>query len=177
MSETENNKKLNAFFGTEYDRLRSYVHSKISDSADRDAEDLIQDVALKLFTRADSFSPIENVAGFVYHAIRNKIIDTLRTKKQSTPIHEDSELRLLEFAELFYGSSDNSYSDQMREELIESIAELKPHYKQIIIAIDFEGFSYRELSTKISVPEGTLMSRRHRALSILNQKLKKNIKH
>lgn len=175
MSETENNKKLNAFFGTEYDRLRSYVHSKISDSADRDAEDLIQDVALKIFTRADSSSPIENVAGFVYHAIRNKIIDTLRTKKQSTSIHEDSELRFMEFAELFYGPSDNSYSDQMRSDLIQSISELKPKYKQIIIAIDFEGFSYRELSAKINVPEGTLMSRRHRALSILNQKLKKNI--
>lgn len=173
MSESDNNKKLNAFFGQEYDRLRSYVLSRISDNADRDAEDLIQDVALKLFTRADSSSPIENVAGLVYHAIRNKIIDTMRTRKPSDSLQDESESRLEEFAELFYGTSDNSYSEPMKEALIQAIAELKPLYKQVIIAIDFEGFSYKELCRKTGVPEGTLMSRRHRALSILHQKLKK----
>ena len=172
MSEKENNKQLNAFFSEEYDRLKSFVHSKISDTADRDAEDLIQDVALKLITRADSSSPIENIAGFVYHAIRNKIIDTLRTRKPSFPLQSESEQKLAEFAEVFYGVSDNQYSDQMKENLIHAIAELKPHYKQVIIAFDFEGFSYKELAQKTNIAEGTLMSRRHRALAILHQQLK-----
>ncbi|MTI30228.1 RNA polymerase sigma factor [Xanthovirga aplysinae] len=175
MSETDNSRKLKAFFGKEYDQLKSYVISKFTDSADRDAEDIIQDVALKLFSRADTSSPINNVAGFVYHSIRNKIIDLMRTKKQTTNIHDESESRLVEFVELFYGKADNSYSEQMKHELIKTISELKPHYKQIIIAIDFEGFSYRELSLKTGAPEGTLMSRRHRALSILKKQLKKNV--
>ncbi len=172
MSETNNNKELNAFFGDEYDRLKSYVNSKITNSADRDAEDIIQDVALKLFSRADNTSPINNVAGFVYNSIRNKIIDTIRTKKHKTNIQDESESRLVEFVELFYGKS---YSEQMRHELIKTISKLKPHYKQIIIAIDFEGFSYKELSLETGIPAGTLMSRRHRALSILNKQLKMNI--
>ncbi|TRX61367.1 RNA polymerase sigma factor [Fulvivirga sp. M361] len=175
MSETENSIKLSAFFGREYDRLKSYVHSKITDSADRDAEDIIQDVALKLLSGADNYSPINNVAGFVYHSIRNKIIDTIRTTKQKTNIQDESESRLVELAELFYGRSDNSYSEQMKHELVRTISKLKPHYKQIIIAVDFEGFSYRELSLETGIPEGTLMSRRHRALSILNKQLKKDI--
>ena len=177
MSEKENNKKLNAFFGAEYDRLRSYVQSRIDDTADRDAEDLIQDVALKLVSRSDSSSPIENVAGFVYHAIRNKIIDTLRTRKPSSSLEEESDQKLAEFAELFYGASSNLYSDQMKEELIQAISELKPHYKQVVIAIDFEGFSYKELAQNTNVAEGTLMSRRHRALGILHQKLNKKNEH
>ncbi len=172
MSETNNNKELNAFFGDEYDRLKSYVNSKITNSADRDAEDIIQDVALKLFSRADNTSPINNVAGFVYNSIRNKIIDTIRTKKHKTNIQDESDSRLVEFVELFYGKS---YSEQMRHELIKTISKLKPHYKQIIIAIDFEGFSYKELSLETGIPAGTLMSRRHRALSILNKQLKMNI--
>ena len=172
MSETNNNKELNAFFGDEYDRLKSYVNSKITNSADRDAEDIIQDVALKLFSRADNTSPINNVAAFVYNSIRNKIIDTIRTKKHKTNIQDESESRLVEFVELFYGKS---YSEQMRHELIKTISKLKPHYKQIIIAIDFEGFSYKELSLETGIPAGTLMSRRHRALSILNKQLKMNI--
>ncbi len=175
MSETENNKKLNAFFGKEYDRLKSYVNSKIADGADRDAEDIIQDVALKLFSRSNNSSPINNVAGFVYNSIRNKIIDTMRTKKEKTNIHDESETQLIEFLELFYGKSDNSYSDKMKHDLIHTISTLKPHYKQIIIAIDFEGFSYKELSQKTGIPEGTLLSRRHRALSILNKQLKQKL--
>lgn len=173
MSETENNKKLNAFFGKEYDRLKLYVSSRISDSADRDAEDIIQDVALKLFSRSNNSSPINNVAGFVYNSIKNKIVDIMRTRKNNTNIQDESESRLVEFMEMVYGDSDNSYSEQMKLELIKTISKLKPHYKQIIIAIDFEGFSYRELSLKTGTPEGTLLSRRHRAISILNKDLKK----
>lgn len=174
MAESENRAKLGAFFAQEYDRLQSFVYSKIDDGADKDAEDIIQDVALKLFSRADSTSPINNVAGFVYHAIRNKIIDALRTRKQTVSVEDESESRLLDFMEQFYGKADNAYSESMKEELIRCIARLKPHYKQIIIAIDFEGFSYKELAEQFDVPEGTLMSRRHRALSLLKEELKQN---
>jgi len=176
---TENNKKLNTFFNKEYKQLKVYVNSKISATTDRDAEDIIQDVALKLFSRADSSSPIDNVAGFVYNSIRNKIIDIMRTRKQKTNIQDELESRLIEFTELFYGTSDNSYSDKMKQELKRAIANLKPHYREIIIAIDFEGLNYKELSSITGVPQGTLMSRRHRALSILNKQLEKqkNITH
>ncbi|MCT4622428.1 MAG: RNA polymerase sigma factor [Schleiferiaceae bacterium] len=174
MSEIENNDKINSFFGEEYDRLRFYVKSKISDAADRDAEDLIQDVALKLLSRPDGSSPIENVAGFVYHAIRNKIIDVMRTRKQRISLSDDGDQKLMDFAALFYEEAANSYSDDKREALIAAIAELKPHYKQIIIAIDFEGFSFRELAEKTGIAQGTLLSRRHRALAILQKKLKQH---
>lgn len=175
MSELENNKKLGAFFGSEYDQLKSYVHSKIADSSERDAEDIIQDVALKLFSRSSDISPINNVAGFVYNSIRNKIVDILRSKKNERRENNENEQKLLEFIDLFYGESDNSYPENIKEDLICCIADLKPHYKSIIIAIDFEGYTYKELSKIMEVPEGTLLSRRHRALSILNKKLKKNI--
>jgi|TARA_R110000737_G_scaffold53512_1_gene75150 RNA polymerase sigma factor (sigma-70 family) len=175
MSDTENKAKLNVFFENEYGRMRSYVYSKIDNSADKDAEDIIQDVALKLFSRENS-SPINNVAGFVYSAIRNRIIDAMRTKKPNSNFDDESEVRLVEFMEMFYGKADNSYSEEMKEELIRNIARLKPHYKQIIIAVDFEGWNYKELAKEMGIPEGTLMSRRHRALSILNKQLKQELK-
>lgn len=174
MSEKENINKLNAFFGDEYDRLKSYVHSRISDTADRDAEDIIQDVALNLFSRSSN-SPIENVAGFVYHAIRNKIVDIMRTRKPSQSFQDEGELKLREFAELFNENDHAHFSEANRALLIQAISELKPNYKQVIIAIDFEGFSYKELSQQTKVAEGTLMSRRHRALAILNKSLKNKI--
>lgn len=170
-SETDNNKKLGDFFGKEYHSLKAYVNSKIRASASRDAEDIIQDVALKLFSGADRYSPINNVAGFVYRSIKNKIIDVMRTTKQSSNLKDENETRLIEFTEMIYDTSDDSYSEQMKEELKRSIWSLKPPYRDIIIAIDFEGYTYREISMETGIPEGTLMSRRHRAISLLYKKI------
>ena len=164
---SENYKNLKSFFNDEYHALRTYAKSRIDDTADRDAEDIVQDVALKLFSRADTLSPIDNIAGFVYNSIRNKIIDLMRKKKKETSLEEDMEKRLFEFTELLYGTTGNMYSEEMKKELKKAIGKLKPLHRDIIVAIDFEGYTYRELSLETQIPAGTLMSRRHRALSLL----------
>lgn len=170
-SESENNKKLKEFFDKEYHSLKVYVNSKIKASVNRDAEDIIQDVALKLFSGADRYSPINNVAGFVYHSIKNKIIDIMRKKKRVISHEAVNEAKLIEFTEILYDKPDNSYSEQMKDELKKTILSLKPHYRDIIIAIDFKGYTYNEISLETGIPEGTLMSRRHRAISLLYKKL------
>tara|TARA_R110002050_G_scaffold109796_1_gene221103 strand:- start:26991 stop:27527 length:537 start_codon:yes stop_codon:yes gene_type:complete len=170
-SERENNKKLKDFFGTEYATIKAYVNSRIKASVDTDPEDIIQDVALKLFTGADRYSPINNVAGFVYRSIKNKIIDIMRENRPKNNSIDENEAKLMEFAEVFYDVPDNSYSEQMKDELKSSIMSLKPDYRDIIIAIDFEGYTYKEIALETAIPEGTLMSRRHRAISLLFKKL------
>ncbi|MDT0553906.1 RNA polymerase sigma factor [Urechidicola vernalis] len=174
MSENDNYKKLKSFFSSEYTILKRYVNSRISDSVDREAEDIIQDVALKLFSRAHSLSPINNVTGFVYNALRNKVIDTMRINKKHTSIEDSNKERIDSLLEVFYGEASNAYSEKMKHELMRMIYKLKPHYSAIILAIDFEGYSYKDLANETGIPQGTLMSRRHRALSILYKELEKN---
>lgn len=176
-AESENNKKLRDFFEQEYHSLKSYVNSRLKTSVNRDPEDIIQDVALKLFSGADRYSPINNVAGFVYHSIRNKIIDIMRVNLRMVSSEEESETRLIEFMEILYDHPDNSYSEQMKHHLKEAIMDLKPEYRNVIMAVDFEGCTYKEMSFETGIPEGTLMSRRHRALSLLNQKLETKINY
>lgn len=166
ISDTEN-KNLKAFFNEEYSSLKAYTKSRIKNSTDRDAEDIVQDVALKLFSRPKDASPINNITGFVYNAIKNRIIDLMRTEKKRMSIEDEMEIRLEELVEVFYGKSDNSYSEKMKRELKKAIGDLKPNYRDIIVAVDFEGFTYKEISYETGIPEGTLMSRRHRALSLL----------
>lgn len=163
--ESENSTKLKDFFGREYDSLKRYVHSKISDTANRDAEDIIQDVALKLFSGADRYAPINNVAGFVYKSVRNRIIDVMRSGKNMDSVDIDNEL--LDLVDVLHQST-NSYSSEETVLLLKKcIDQLKPAYKDIIIAVDFEGYSYKEIAKKTGISIGTLMSRRHRALGIL----------
>lgn len=171
--ESENNKKLNDFFSKEYHSLKVYVNSRIKNSINRDAEDIIQEVALKLFSGADGYSQINNVAGFVYHSLKNKIIDIMRKNKPVIRDENHSETKLIEFSEILFGNSDNSYSEQMKDALKKCIMNLKPDYRDIIIAVDFEGYTYKEISFETGIPEGTLMSRRHRAISLLY----KNLEH
>jgi RNA polymerase sigma-70 factor (ECF subfamily) len=173
-SETENDKKLKAFFNKEYHNLKGYVYSRITNSVDRDAEDILQDVALKIFSRADKVTPINNISGFVYHSVKNKIIDIMRGRKQSTSSN-NSEALLEEFAELLHQEGEEVYTEELQSELKSVILDLKPHYRDIIIAIDIEGYSYKELSKETGIPTGTLLSRRHRAVSILYKKLKQRI--
>ncbi|SFC04275.1 RNA polymerase sigma-70 factor, ECF subfamily [Flagellimonas taeanensis] len=172
---TENRNNLSTFFNEEYSSLRLYVQSKIRDTSERDAEDIVQDVALRIFSRADDAVPINNIGGFVYNAIRNRIIDIMRGKKEKKLPSEDIDRQWQEFAELFYGNADNNYSPEMEAALKKAITDLKPMYRDIVIAIDFEGYTYKELADRTGIPQGTLMSRRHRAMSELSKSLE-NIK-
>ncbi|MCJ7467985.1 MAG: RNA polymerase sigma factor [Maribacter sp.] len=171
ISDTENYKKLKTFFVDEYHSLKAYVKSKIDDAADRDAEDIIQDVALNIFSRAENATPIDNIAAFVYNSIRNRIIDLMRTKKNRSRAMEVAKNQRSEFIELLYGETDTPYSELMVRELQRALDKLKPSYREIIIAIDYEGHTYKNVSSETGIPIGTLMSRRHRALSLLLKEL------
>ncbi|MEM1340349.1 MAG: RNA polymerase sigma factor [Bacteroidota bacterium] len=170
--ERENNKKLTDFFTEEYQNLNGYVRSRIGGTIESDPEDIVQEVALKLFSR-NSPSPIDNIAAFVYRSLRNKIIDVMRTRK---PNYEAQEVEDLwsEFAEKFYAPTAYDYPHQLVSRLKGAIAGLKPMYRDIVVAVDFEGYTYREISEQTGISQGTLMSRRHRALSELSKKLELN---
>ncbi|GGG40457.1 RNA polymerase sigma factor [Croceivirga lutea] len=167
-----NQNLLSEFIREEYQSLKGYVRSRLGDSVDRNADDLIQDVALRVLSRPEDAIPINNIGGFVYYSLKNRIIDVLRTKKyvSSNELLENELLSYQEDEDIAYI---NMYSEKMIQKLRPVILSLKPQYSDIIIAIDFEGYSYKELSEKTGIPMGTLMSRRHRALAQLNKKLKR----
>ena len=166
--ETENKQKLESFFKEEYTTLKQYVRARIRATASKDPEDIIQDVAFNLFAGADGYGPISNVAGFVYRSIKNKIVDVLR--KGNLPMNDlaEHEAEWVEFAELMYSDSGH-YSQEFVSSLKTAMEELPPPDYEIIMAVDFEGYTFREISEETRTPEGTLMSRRHRALAKLNK--------
>lgn len=168
--ETENKQKLESFFKEEYTTLKHFVRARIQATASKDPEDIIQDVAFNLFAGADGYGPISNVAGFVYRSIKNKIVDVLR--KGHLPMNDlaKHEPEWVEFAELMYSNSDH-YSHEFVSALKTAMTQLPPPDYEIIMAVDFEGYSFREISEETGTPEGSLMSRRHRALAKLNKLL------
>ena len=172
VTKKQQNNNLAEFFEEEYSSLKGYVRSKIKHTAESDAEDIIQDVALRIFSRPLDALPIQNIGGFVYNAVRNRIIDIMRPKKERIDDEKSLEILWTEFASMFHDDFHEEYPDQLKEKLKDAITALKQDYRDIIIAVDFEGYTYREISRQTGIPPGTLMSRRHRAMSLLLKKLK-----
>ena len=177
-SYSEQQNKLSGFFAQEYNNLVAYVKRNLEAA---DAEDVVQDVAMNLFTKADFNSPIENLFAYVYRSLKNKIID-LRRKKRELRLddYEDEEsgenvlLRALseEPAE-FLEDPDNELK---LGKMYECIEELRPDQQDIIIATELEGYTFEELSREWDVPIGTLLSRKHRAMSKLQAIMKEKLK-
>ena len=78
--------KIVSLITSERERWISYVRRLIDDAAERDGEDIVQDVIVNLFDKADITSPIENLTAYVYRALRNRIIDYLRKKRESVSL-------------------------------------------------------------------------------------------
>ncbi|BAO76746.1 RNA polymerase sigma-54 factor RpoN [Winogradskyella sp. PG-2] len=94
------------------------------------------------------------------------------SKKNKVDYESQNEAKLIEFANIIYEAPSDLYPEQMKQELKGAIINLKPNYRDIIIAIDFEGSTYKEVELETGIPIGTLMSIRHRAISLLYKNLK-----
>ena len=79
---------LTDFFKGERKALLNYARRKIDDMADRDAEDIVQDVFVSLFEKADVTLPIENLAAYVYQSLRNRLVDIFRKKKDTLSLED-----------------------------------------------------------------------------------------
>lgn len=164
------NTRIADFFVTERKRLVRYVRRLIEDAAERDGEDIVQDVALNLFSRADVTVPIENLSGYIYQALRHRVIDYLRRRKL-TMSYEDTigtqgDPALFEFlsASMFDAETRIGRSE-LRQRLYEAIESLSDDQKAVVIENEFQGRSFQELSREWGIPVGTLLARKSRAMA------------
>jgi RNA polymerase sigma factor (sigma-70 family) len=164
-------KRLSEFFLTEREKLVSYARRLIDDSADRDAEDIVQDVIVNLFDKADVTIPIENLAAYVYRSVKNKIVDIFRKKDKTHHISLDVEVLdddCVSLADLIRDSRSlaefEEEKNELYDELYEAIDSLNPNEQAVVIATEFDGASFGELSKEWEIPVGTLLARKARAL-------------
>lgn len=155
---------LPEFFKNKRQALVGYVRRRIDDAADQEAEDIVQDVILSLFDRADPTVPIQNLGAFVYRSLRNRIVDRFRKQRELLPLME----AVLE-------SGDDPVLELERRETLEAtfaaIDRLSAGEKAVVLATEFEGRTFQELAGEWGVPIGTLLSRKKRALEKIRREL------
>jgi RNA polymerase sigma factor (sigma-70 family) len=160
---------LAEFFEEEHGRLVGYVRQWLSDSADQDAEDIVQDVAAHIFDRADFIAPIRNLSAYVYRALKNRVVDYLRQKRASlsldaSPSGEDGPALADLVRDETITAQRRLERKELHDRLFRALDSLKPEDRAVIIATDFDGWTFRDLADAWDEPLGTLLARKARAL-------------
>ncbi len=141
-------------------QLRAFILQRVSD--EMAAEDLLQEVFVKIHRSIDSLDDASRMESWVYQITRNAIIDHYRTRKshremETPPAYED---RFVHDAEA-----------QLATGLKEFVRELPEHYRRAIELTEFEGLTQREMGEELGLSVSGAKSRVQRARERLKQML------
>lgn len=171
----EADERISEVFKREQSRLRSFIRRRVPDPSD--AEDILQDVFYKLVEANRMLMPIDHVTGWLFRAARNRIIDLFRRKRPESfgdaAADEDDEPRSLE--ELLPSPDAGPEALYARSVLLDelelAVAELPPEQREVFVAHEMEGRSFREMAAATGVSVNTLLSRKRYAVLRLRERL------
>jgi RNA polymerase sigma factor (sigma-70 family) len=168
--------QIKEFISLERKHLLLFIRGLIRDTAERDAEDIFQDVVFHLFEKGDISEPIEHIGAYVYRAIRNRVIDTFRRKRPDVsldePIGDEDALRLADI--IADEKNDLAHTVEQKdlyEQALSIVKKMPVRDQALLIATEIEGYSFAELSELWNVPLGTLLSQKSRALNKVKKAL------
>ena len=149
----------------EESRLRNFIRRRVADP--RDAEDVLQDVFAELVEANQLLMPIEHISGWLFRVARNRIIDLFRRKKGES----------LELEDLLPSTDAGPDAELARatllDELEAAIAELPKEQRDVFVAHELEGRSFKEMADESGVSINTLLSRKRYAVLHLRERLRK----
>jgi RNA polymerase sigma factor (sigma-70 family) len=160
----------------EQSRLRSFIRRRVPDP--RDADDILQDVFYKLVEANRLLMPIEHVTGWLFRVARNRITDLFRKKKPETfsdAAVEDEEGEALQLEDLLPSPDAGPEALYVRNVLLDELElaldELPDEQREVFVAHELEGRSFREMAAETGVSVNTLLSRKRYAVLHLRGRL------
>jgi RNA polymerase sigma factor (sigma-70 family) len=173
----EQDQRISDAVSREQSRLRNFIRRRVPDPGD--AEDILQDVFYELVEAYRMMKPVEQVTAWLFRVARNRITDLFRKKTREAlrneppRIAEDGEELLLE--ELLPSRDagpDATYARSvLLEELDEALDELPPEQREVFVAHELMGYSFKELAEQTGLSVNTLLSRKHYAVLLLRERL------
>ena len=156
-------------------RLRSFIRRRVLDTAD--AEDVLQDVFYELIQAYRMMKPAEQMTGWLYRVARNRIVDLFRRKK-TVSLQEPvggAEMDAPSLEDLLPSAAAGPEAVYARELLFdavdEALEELPETQREVFIAHEFLGRSFKELSEERGVSVNTLLSQKRYAVLHLRKRL------
>ena len=179
--ENSQNHPFVLFLKKENRKLIGYINNYLDDRLyGIEAEDILQEVALNIYSRADISVQVGNIAAYIYRSVRNKIIDLYRKKNVTVSMesftNRQNENVLLDTVKETEQEEPLLYQDEtMQQKLMLAIEKLNPAERELIRKADYEEYTFQELADEWGIPIGTLLARRHRALGKLRKMLQEDL--
>ncbi|HET9389974.1 MAG TPA: sigma-70 family RNA polymerase sigma factor [Steroidobacteraceae bacterium] len=171
---SEQDRQISAAVRREGGRLRRFIRRRVLDAAE--ADDIVQEVLYELVSAYRLLQPIEQVGAWLLRVARNRIIDRFRRRRSESRIGgpaEAEEEGMLE--ELLPDIDSAPEGEAMRQMLLEQIEEaldeLPREQREVFIAHELEGASFRELAERWGVNINTLLARKRYAIATLRERL------
>ena len=167
--------RISAQVVRERGRLRNFIRRRVADPGE--AEDILQDVFSELVESYRLMKPVEHVGAWLFRVARNRITDLFRKRKAAA------------FGDLASGDGEEpggveellpspeagpeaAYARSvLLDELDAALGELPEAQRQVFIAHELEGRSFKELAAETGVSVNTLLSRKRYAVLYLRQRL------
>lgn len=173
---SEQDRQIADVVARERPRLRSFIRRRVT--SDADADDLLQDVFAELVEAYRLLMPIEFVTGWLFRVARNRITDLFRKKKPeafSDAFQEDEDGDLLDVEGLLpspeAGPEAQYFRSLLLDELQQAMAELPREQRDVFVANELDGRSFKELAAESGESVNTLLSRKRYAVLHLRKRL------
>ena len=158
---------------TERQRFVNYVASLLNEAVVMDAEDIVQDVLLKILGKPDLSLTVENMTAYVFRSLRNRVIDSRRTYKTTLSLDGGLEPEGVKLIDLLLDQKPNALeilqTREGKEELFIALETLSELEESVIRTHELEGISFKQMSEMWSIPQNTLLSHKARAIKKLKE--------
>lgn len=173
---TEQNRRISDALAREQARLWQFIRNRVPD--ERDAEDIFQEVFFELIDAYRLMKPVEQVGAWLFRVARNRIIDLFRNKRKAVstseavpPIEGEPE----QWEDLLPSRDAGPEAAYARsvllEELDAAIDDLPEEQRNVFVAHEIQGHSFKELSEVTGMSINTLLSRKRYAVLQLRRRL------
>jgi RNA polymerase sigma factor (sigma-70 family) len=157
-------------------RLQNFIRKSVPNRSD--AEDILQEVFYELVEAYRLTTTIEQVSAWLFRVARNRITDLFRrkpTETLSSPIVDAETGDALTLEDLLPspdGGPEAAYARRvLLEELEEALNELPDEQRNVFIAHELDGRSFKEIAAETGCSVNTLLSRKHYAVLHLRRRL------
>jgi len=173
----KDSEKISSVYKTERKKLLGYIRNRIPDGFE--AEDILQDVFYQLTLGFRDLERIENLTSWLYRVAGNRIIDIFRKKRpiniSLTETTGDSEDGPISLSDILPAIGSSLEDEELRERtwnLIDEVLDNLPgEQREVFIAHEFDGISFKEISEKTGIGVSTLITRKRYAVLALRSRL------
>jgi RNA polymerase sigma factor (sigma-70 family) len=172
----EQDRRISEVVTRERSRLLNFIRRRVPDPID--AEDVLQEVFYRLVEANRLLMPVEHVTGWLFQVARNRITDLFRKKEPEN----FSEIEVgdedgLNFEDLLPSPDAGPEAEYARnvflQELKQALSELPKEQREVLMAHEFEGRSFKEIAERTGVNVNTLLARKRYAVLHLRERLQR----